>query len=82
LAVRQYLTRLRTLTPAARHHLGTALVAEVCGRLRVAPPAECPPVQILGAVIAERQRRALPPPLFPVFPPRLAAPAGQPFAAT
>ncbi|MEU1958416.1 RDD family protein [Nocardia sp. NPDC019304] len=77
LAARQYLTRLRTLTPAAQHQLGTALVTEVCDRLRVAPPAGYPPSQVLGAVIAERQRRVLPRPLFPVFPP----PAGQPFAA-
>ncbi|MCC3327861.1 RDD family protein [Nocardia abscessus] len=81
LAVRQYLTRFRTLTPAAQHHLGTALVSEVCGRLRVAPPTGCPPLQILGAVIAERQRRVLPPPVFPVFPP-LPPRAGQPYAAT
>ncbi|MGK8488110.1 RDD family protein [Nocardia asiatica] len=81
LAVRQYLTRFRTLTPAAQHHLGAALVTEVCGRLRVAPPAACPPLQILGAVIAERQRRVLPPPMFPVFPP-LPPRAAQPYAAT
>ncbi|MGW4329668.1 RDD family protein [Nocardia sp. NPDC004573] len=81
LSVRQYLTRLRTLTPAAQHELGTELVAQVCGRLRVAPPAGYPPPQILGAVIAERQRRVLPPPLFPVFPPVPSRP-GQPFAAT
>ncbi|WP_040785237.1 RDD family protein [Nocardia pneumoniae] len=68
LAVRQYLTRFRTLTPAAQHNLGTALVTEVCGRLRVAPPLGYPPLQILGAVIAERQRRVLPQPRFPVFP--------------
>ncbi|WP_280397295.1 RDD family protein [Nocardia carnea] len=70
LAVRQYLTRINTLTPAAQHEIGQALVAAVCSRLRVAAPAGYPPVQILGSVIAERQRRSLPtrpapPMLFP-----------------
>ncbi|GAB2650224.1 RDD family protein [Nocardia goodfellowii] len=59
LAVRQYLTRLRTLTPAAQAGLGQQLVHAVCARLRIAPPVGYPPVQILGAIIAERQRRAL-----------------------
>ncbi|WP_051164211.1 RDD family protein [Nocardia testacea] len=62
LAVRQYLTRFNSLTPAAQYELGHALVHAVCGRLRVAPPAGYPPVQVLGSVIAERQRRALPAP--------------------
>ncbi|MEU4339727.1 RDD family protein [Nocardia sp. NPDC023852] len=68
LAVRQYLTRFRALTPAAQHNLGTALVAEVCKRVRVVPPTGYPPLQILGAIVAERQRRVLPPPMFPSFP--------------
>ncbi|MGW0250114.1 RDD family protein [Nocardia goodfellowii] len=59
LAIRQYLTRLRTLTPAAQAGLGQQLVHAVCTRLRIAPPVGYPPVQILGAIIAERQRRAL-----------------------
>jgi hypothetical protein len=62
LAVRQYLTRIGSLTPAAQHELGYALVHAVCARLRVTPPGGYPPVQILGSVIAERQRRALPAP--------------------
>ncbi|MEV0249818.1 RDD family protein [Nocardia sp. NPDC050712] len=61
LAVRQYLTRLKTLTPAAQSALGYHLVDAVCTRLRVPPPPDYPPVQILGAIIAERQRRALTP---------------------
>ncbi|GAA5095517.1 RDD family protein [Nocardia iowensis] len=69
LAVRQYLSRFRTLTPAAQHELGCALVDAVCARLQVPVPQGYPPLQILGAVIAERQRRALPPPMFPVLPP-------------
>ncbi|WP_327148949.1 RDD family protein [Nocardia sp. NBC_01329] len=65
LAVRQYLTRIDALTPGAQYELGNALVSAVCDRLRIAPPAGYPPVQILGSVIAERQRRALPPPAPP-----------------
>ncbi|MEV6274745.1 RDD family protein [Nocardia sp. NPDC051832] len=61
LAIRQYLTRLRTLTPAAQSGLGQQLVSAVCTRLQVTAPANYPPVQILGAIIAERQRRALTP---------------------
>lgn len=60
LAVRQYLTRLPDLTPAAAHELGVTLVNAVCARLGVAAPGPRPPVEILGAVLAERQRRALP----------------------
>ncbi|WP_051132723.1 RDD family protein [Nocardia paucivorans] len=63
LSMRHYLTRVHSLTPAAQHELGVALVSAVCARLRVAPPEGYPPVQILGSVIAERQRRALPPPV-------------------
>lgn len=75
LAVRQYLSRSKTLTPEAQHQLGSALVVAVCARLQVPPPNGYPPLQVLGAIIAERQRRVLPPPLFPVFPP---GPVGQP----
>lgn len=60
LAIRRYLTRVDTLTPAAQHDIGQALVSAVCTRLRVVAPAGYPPVQILGSVIAERQRRSLP----------------------
>ncbi|MEV6556995.1 RDD family protein [Nocardia sp. NPDC051756] len=69
LAVRQYLSRFRTLTPVVQHELGSALVGAVCARLQVPVPGGYPPLQVLGAVIAERQRRALPPPMFPVFGP-------------
>ncbi|WP_068066080.1 RDD family protein [Nocardia xishanensis] len=62
LAIRQYLTRLRTLTPAAQASLGQALVAALCAHLRISAPQGYPPIQILGAVVAERQRRALAPP--------------------
>ncbi|MEU7139513.1 RDD family protein [Nocardia sp. NPDC046473] len=69
LAVRQYLSRFRTLTPVVQHELGAALVSAVCQRLQVPEPTGYPPLQVLGAVIAERQRRVLPPPMFPVFAP-------------
>ncbi|WP_330251397.1 RDD family protein [Nocardia sp. NBC_00565] len=59
LAVRQYLSRVNTLTPAAQANLGRTLVIAVCDRLGIPVPAGYPPVQILGAVIAERQRRTL-----------------------
>ncbi|WP_054811628.1 RDD family protein [Nocardia arizonensis] len=61
LAVRQYLTRVRTLTPAVQAGLGGALVTAVCARIGVAPPNGYPPVQVLGAIVAERQRRTLAP---------------------
>jgi uncharacterized RDD family membrane protein YckC len=59
LPTRQYLTRWRTLTPTVAADLGQALVAAVCAQLRVPPPAGYPPLHILGAIIAERQRRTL-----------------------
>ncbi len=59
LAVRQYLTRIDTLTPGAQHEIGQALVTAVCARIGAAAPSGYPPVQILGSVIAERQRRSL-----------------------
>ncbi|WP_330184116.1 RDD family protein [Nocardia sp. NBC_01503] len=62
IAMRQYLTRVRTLTPEAQDRLGRTLVITVCDRLRTPPLNGYPPVQILGAVLAERQRRAFPPP--------------------
>ncbi|MGV9413430.1 RDD family protein [Nocardia sp. NPDC003693] len=59
LAVRTYLTRSRTLTPMAQEQLGRTLVLAVCTQLSVPPPNGYPPLQILGAVLAERQRRAI-----------------------
>ncbi|MFD4403739.1 RDD family protein [Nocardia sp. NPDC058499] len=60
LAVRQYLTRVDSLTPGAQHEIGQALVTAVCARIGSPVPSGYPPVQILGSVIAERQRRSLP----------------------
>ncbi|MFE5287972.1 RDD family protein [Nocardia sp. NPDC056611] len=68
-AVRQYLLRFRTLTPDVQDRLGRALVVSVCASLRTAPLNGYPPLQILGAVLAERQRRQLPPPSFPRWQP-------------
>ncbi|WP_280262933.1 RDD family protein [Nocardia wallacei] len=71
LPVRQYLTRFRTLTPEVQHDLGQALVAAVCAQLRATPPSGYPPLHILGAVIAERQRRTLTAPAPAALVPRL-----------
>lgn len=57
--VRSYLTRFRQLTPTTQYDLGRALVLEVCRTLGVRFPGQYPPLQILGAVIAERQRREI-----------------------
>lgn len=59
LPIRQYLTRYPTLTPEVQHTLGVTLVNAVCTRLRVPAPSAYPPLQILGALISERQRRTL-----------------------
>ncbi|NEW54229.1 RDD family protein [Nocardia cyriacigeorgica] len=63
LAVRRYLTRIRTLTPAAQVELGNALADAVCTRLGIARPGNYPSPQILGSIMAERQRRALTAPI-------------------
>ncbi|MEV6363649.1 RDD family protein [Nocardia asteroides] len=57
-AIRQYLTRLRTLTPAAQHHLGTQLVEAVCAAVQRPAPTGYPPYHVLGAVLARRQQLA------------------------
>ncbi|MQY22304.1 RDD family protein [Nocardia macrotermitis] len=59
LPIRQYLTRYPTLTVEVQHALGVGLVNAACARLRVTAPAAYPPLQILGALISERQRRTL-----------------------
>ncbi|GGK54956.1 RDD family protein [Nocardia camponoti] len=57
-AMRKYLARMRTLTPAAQHHLGTTLVESVCAAGRAPIPAGYPPFHVLGAVLARRQEVA------------------------
>ncbi|WP_067884889.1 RDD family protein [Nocardia vaccinii] len=59
LPIRQYLTRYPTLTVEVQHTLGVTLVNAACAQLRIAPPSAYPPLQILGALISERQRRTL-----------------------
>lgn len=78
LAVRKYLTRLRTLTPEAQIHLGNALTDAVCARLGITRPGDYPPPQILGSIMAERQRRAL---TTPAVAPPVIGWAGQPAIA-
>lgn len=69
LAVRQYLLRFPRLTPEVQHQLGVVLVEAVCAQLKMPVPAGYPPLHILGAVLSERQRRALPlPPAAPNVP--------------
>jgi len=70
LPVRQYLSRINTLSPAAQVDLGHALVMAVCAKIQIPVPSGYPPVQILGAVIAERQRRTLMPIIAPMIQPR------------
>lgn len=77
LAVRQYLSRVNTLTPAAQANLGHTLLVAVCDRLQIPVPTGYPPVQILGAVIAERQRRTLAPIITPMV---MAGPRPMPIA--
>lgn len=77
LAVRQYLSRINTLSPAAQANLGHTLLVAVCDRLQIPVPTGYPPVQILGAVIAERQRRTLAPIITPMV---MAGPRPMPIA--
>jgi uncharacterized RDD family membrane protein YckC len=73
LPIRQYLTRYPGLTPEVQYHLGNALVAVVCTQLCIGAPAGYPPLQILGALISERQRRTLSAPQSPWAAPALVA---------
>lgn len=57
LAIRQYLLRYLDLTDETRENLGRWLVSAVCVQLQIAAPPDRPPGEVLGAVIAERQRR-------------------------
>lgn len=56
-AVRQFLSRAATLTPASREQLGRELVGEVLRYVAPAPPAGLHPEYVLAAVIAERRHR-------------------------
>lgn len=59
LATRQYLTRYRELAPAVRDQLAAELAQRVCAQLGAVSPAGAQPLAVLGAVIAERQRREI-----------------------
>ncbi len=58
LAVRTYLVRLPTLTPAAAEAMGGQLAASVAAYVSPPPPAGTPAWAYLQAVLAERRRRA------------------------
>jgi uncharacterized RDD family membrane protein YckC len=57
LAIRQFLSRSRELSPAAREDLGRRLAAEVAARTAPAPPPGTPGWAFLAAVLSERRRR-------------------------
>jgi uncharacterized RDD family membrane protein YckC len=57
LAVRQFLARASTLTPATRERLGRELAAQVSSYVAPSPPEGTPPEEFLSAVLAERRRR-------------------------
>jgi uncharacterized RDD family membrane protein YckC len=57
LSARQFLSRARDLTPAAREELGGRLAAAVVAVVTPPPPAGAPGWAVLSAVLAERRRR-------------------------
>lgn len=57
LAVRQFLDRAPTLTPASRLHLGLDLASRVAPHIAPTPPPGTHPEEFLAAVLAERHRR-------------------------
>lgn len=58
-AVRQFLARAGSMTPAARQSVGQDLLAAVLTYVSPPPPAFAPPEYVLAAVIADRRRRDL-----------------------
>lgn len=56
-AVRQFLARAGTLTPASRATLGSELLVEVLRHVAPAPPPGVHGEYVLAAVVAERRRR-------------------------
>jgi uncharacterized RDD family membrane protein YckC len=57
IAVRQFLGRAPSLTPASRQQLGQDLLRSVLPHVSPPPPAGTPPEVVLAAVIADRRRR-------------------------
>ncbi len=55
---RQYLSRLPSLSPAARDELGWRLATAMSAQVSPPPPPGTPPVFYLAAVLAERGRRS------------------------
>lgn len=58
-SIRQYLSRLRTLSPAAQQHLGAQLAEVACAAVGSPVPAGYPPYHVLGAVLSRRQQLAM-----------------------
>lgn len=56
-AVRQFLARKDTLTPASRASSGSALYADLLQHISPAPPPGVHPEWVMSAVMAERRRR-------------------------
>ncbi len=59
IAVRQYLGRFATMTPAAREQTGSGLLSAVLEYVSPPPPIGSPREAVLAAVLAERRRRDL-----------------------
>ena len=59
IAIRQFLGRAPSLSPAARQQLGSQLLAQTLPRVAPAPPPGFHPEDVLAAVVAERRRRDL-----------------------
>lgn len=57
LALRQFLIRAQTLTPAARAELGRQLADETLRYVAPAPPPGTHPEALIAAVVADRRRR-------------------------
>jgi len=57
IAVRQFLGRAPSLTPASRHQLGHELLRSVLPHVSPPPPPGAHPEDVLAAVMADRRRR-------------------------
>lgn len=57
--LRQYVRRLRELSPRVQFELGMILAQRVCATMHTAVPLYVHPSEVLAGVLAERQRRAL-----------------------
>lgn len=57
--LRQYVRRLKEMSPRVQYELGVILAQRVCAEMRTAVPLYVHPSEVLAGVLAERQRRAL-----------------------